>query len=254
MEIKIMSFNVRYKNNHDEQSWDIRLKRIVPLIKNAAPELIGFQEVLHPQLLDLAGSFDEYGHAGAGREDGKTKGEYALIFFKKSRFDLLDSGTFWLSETPETPSFGWDAVCIRICTWVRLADKITGKEFYHFNTHIDHVGKKARLKGAEMIRAAVLGKNAPAVITGDFNSFEGSPVYKIMTGEGLYDAKYAAESTMSHGTANAFIVMDISAFSPIDYIFFAGGGFSVKSYKVLVNGQEGEFSSDHYPVLVEFLM
>ena len=250
-ELNVMSFNVRYSSDKGTEAWSLRFVNLVPLVRDANPDLIGFQEVLHNQYLDLIDSFPEYGHVGRGRSDGENEGERSAIFYKKKRFELLDGGDFWISETPDVPSFGWDAHCIRICTYVKLHDIMTKKEFYHFNVHLDHAGKTAMLEGAKLVRKSMLEKNMPSFVTGDFNFNEKTEPYEVMTQGGLYDAKYTAASSMSHGTFHGYKpAEDIADKSPIDYIFHTDG-FVVKSYKVLVNGSEGKYTSDHYPVLVK---
>jgi endonuclease/exonuclease/phosphatase family metal-dependent hydrolase len=199
----------------------------------------------------LINNLQEYSYTGIGRDDGKQDGEYTAIFYKKSRFSLLGTDNFWLSETPEYPSLGWDAVCIRICTYVKLSDNITKKEFIHYNTHLDHVGQTAKVEGAKLIKKRVFDNKMPAVITGDFNFHENSAPYNEMAGEGIKDAKYSAELSMSYGTFHKYGAIEtIEQNSPIDYIFYTGNDFKILEYKVLVNGSEGEHASDHYPVLV----
>ena len=250
-EIRVMSFNIRNDCDKGTEAWKSRLDNFIALVKTASPDLIGFQEVLHNQYLDLIKYFPEYDYAGVGRDDGINAGEYAAIFYRKNRFSLMETSSFWLSETPDKPSFGWDAVCIRICTYVKLFDKETRKEFIHYNTHLDHVGQTAMLEGAKLIRKNMFDKKIPSFVTGDFNIIEKSAPYNIMTQTGLSDAKYAAESSMSHGTFHGYNPSDtVKNNSPIDYLFYTDGDFDIKSYKVLINGGEGAYTSDHYPVLV----
>jgi len=248
--LSVMSFNIRNACDTGTEAWESRFVNFVPLVKNASPDLIGFQEVLHCQYLDLIKHFPEYDHAGIGRDDGMNAGEYAAIFYRKDRFSLIETNSFWLSETPDKPSFGWDAVCIRICTYVNLFDNRARKEFIHYNTHLDHVGQTAMLEGAKLIRKNILDKKIPSLITGDFNITEKSAPYNIMTQAGLSDAKYTAKASMAHGTFHGYDPSDaIENESPIDYLFYTSGDFDIKSYKVLVNGGEGAYTSDHYPVL-----
>jgi len=253
-EICVMSFNIRNSCDRGTESWDSRIVNFVPLVKNAAPDIIGFQEVLHNQYIDLIENFPEYNSAGVGRDDGINAGEYAAIFYRKDRFKLIDYGNFWLSETPDKPSMGWDAVCIRICTYVKLFDIKTQKEFIHFNTHLDHVGRTAMTEGAKLIRKNILERKIPAFVTGDFNVQEKSEPYEIMTQTGFSDAKYSAKSSMSHGTFHGYRPSEtVRDNSPIDYLFYTSGDFDIESYKVLVNGCEGAYTSDHYPVLVKLV-
>ena len=250
--LTVMSFNIRNDCDSGTEAWDLRIENLVPLIKDANPDLIGFQEVLHHQYLDLIERFPEYDYAGAGRDDGVDLGERAAIFYKKDRFKLLDVGNFWLSETPEKPSFGWDAACVRICTYTKLYDNETKKEFIFYNVHFDHIGKVAMRESAKQICATMLANDIPSFITGDFNVEEKTEPYNIITKNGLSDAKYAANVTMSYGTFQGYNPSEtISEESPIDYLFFADGKFDIESYEVLVNGSKGKHASDHYPVLVK---
>ena len=250
-ELRVMSFNIRNDCDKGTESWTSRLDNFVALVKNASPDLMGFQEVMPNQYIDLIGHFSEYASAGIGRDDGVDSGEYAAVFYRKNRFSLIESNSFWLSETPDKPSMGWDAVCIRICTYVKLYDNQTKKEFMHFNTHLDHVGQTAMLEGAKLIRKNMLEKKIPAFVTGDFNIQEKSAPYNIMTQIGLSDAKYTAKSTMNHGTFHGYRPSEtIRDDSPIDYLFYTDGDFDALTYEVHVNGSEGAYTSDHYPVVV----
>ena len=250
--LSVMSFNIRNSCDKGTEAWDMRLVNLIPLVKNANPDLIGTQEVLHNQYIDLTEKFPEYDSVGVGRGDGINADERAAIFYKKDRFALLESGNFWLSETPAQPSMGWDAVCIRICTYAKLRDNKTQKEFIHYNTHLDHVGQTAMLEGAKLIHKRVLESKMPAVITGDFNIPEKSAPYHVMTQNGLRDSKYAAKSTMTYGTFHGYNPGEnLSAESPIDYLFFTDNHFDIESYKVLVNGGPGQYTSDHYPILIK---
>jgi endonuclease/exonuclease/phosphatase family metal-dependent hydrolase len=249
-----MSFNIRNDCDKGTEAWAARIGNFVSLIKNVSPDLIGFQEALHRQYIDLINHFPEYASAGIGRDDGVNAGEYAAIFYKKDRFTLIESNSFWLSETPEKPSFGWDAVCIRICTYVKLLDNETQKIFIHYNTHLDHVGQTAMLEGAKLIRKAMFDNKFPAFVTGDFNIKEKSAPYNIMTQTGLSDAKYAAKSSMTYGTFHGYNPSDnLCSDSPIDYLFYTDDDFEIESYKILVNGEKGAYTSDHYPILVILL-
>lgn len=253
-EICVMSFNIRNACDRGTESWEARLVNFVPLVKNANPDLIGFQEVLHRQYLDLIEHFPEYDSVGVGRDDGVNGGERAAIFYKKSRFSLIESDNFWLSQTPNKPSRGWDAVCIRICTYAKLLDLETQKEFIHFNTHLDHVGKKAMLEGAKLITSNISNNKMPAFVTGDFNVKEKSAPYDIMTQPGLKDSKYTAKASMSHGSFHGYKPSEtICDASPIDYVFYTENDFEAESYKVLINGSKGQYTSDHYPILVTLI-
>ena len=134
------TYNIRYNNSNDEKegnAWAMRCPQLCDFINFEQPDIFGTQEVLVDQLLDLKKRLDGYDYIGVGRDDGKERGEYAAIFYKKDQLRLLDSGNFWLSPTPEHASLGWDAACFRICTWGKFQDKTSGKQFLFFNTHME---------------------------------------------------------------------------------------------------------------------
>lgn len=199
----------------------------------------------------------EYGVVGVGREDGKEKGEYSALWYKKNRFDLLDSGYFWLSETPEVPgSKGWDGACERIASWAKLKDKTSGKEFFALNTHLDHVGVVARREGISLMldRVNQLSGGLPVIVTGDFNSEPESDVIKHVTDpanpEHLTDARLA--SPVVYGPAWSFHDFGKIPYQHrplIDYVFVRNG-FDVLRYGVLAETENEAFLSDHAPVLV----
>lgn len=179
------TFNIRYKNGDDGRNgWAYRRDSMANFIKTQQLDIIGMQEVLHQQRLDLEQRLPEYACVGVGREDGDKKGEYAAIFYRKSRFDILDSGTFWLSQYPDSVGFiGWDGACCRIATWAKMRDRNTGTVFMAVNTHFDHVGVEARRKGALLIidKIKEIVGDRPAVLTGDFNVDEASEAYATIT-------------------------------------------------------------------------
>lgn len=185
IQVKWATFNVRYDNPADGlNNWKYRKDKVAGFIKSQHIDIVGMQEVLHNQLKDLKARLPEYAEVGVGRDDGKTKGEYSPVFFRKDKFELLDSHTFWLSQYPDSIGFiGWDGACTRIATWAKLKDKKTGKIFMAVNTHFDHVGTEARKNSALLIikRIQEIVGNRPSVLTGDFNVSDKSEAYKIIT-------------------------------------------------------------------------
>lgn len=183
------TFNIRLQNDGDEKAgvgWSVRKDRVADYIKKNHIEVIGMQEVLHPQLEDLLERLPEYDYVGVGRTDGATKGEYSPVFFLKDKFEVLEKGNFWLSETPDVPgSKGWDAALERIASYAKLKDKATGKIFMAVNTHFDHVGVVARRESAKLIMRKIqqIVGDRPAVVTGDFNVTEDDEAYKTMVGQ-----------------------------------------------------------------------
>lgn len=256
--IHVMSFNIRYDNPEDSlDNWKYRKDRAANAIRFYDADVVGTQEVLHNQLEDLKQRLPEYGVVGVGREDGKEKGEYSALWYKASRFDLLDSGNFWLSETPEVPgSRGWDGACERIASWAKLKDKTSGKEFFALNTHLDHVGVVARREGITLIldRVNQLSGGLPVIVTGDFNSEPESDVIKHVTDpanpEHLTDSRQA--SPIVYGPAWSFHDFGKIPYERrplIDYVFVRNG-FKVLRYGVLAETENEAFLSDHAPVLV----
>ncbi len=260
LDLKVMTFNIRYATHHDgENSWDNRKEAVMKLLKSERCDLIGTQEVLHNQFEDIANTLPQYNAVGVGREDGKTKGEYAAIYYLKERFDELESGNFWLSETPEKIGVkGWDAACERVATWVRLQERETKREFLFINTHLDHMGQMARKKGIELVleRAHLYAKGNPIILTGDLNASPHSEVIKYVTeGENkLYDSRYMAE--VMEGTSWSFHDFDrapIERRQLIDYIFITKP-LRVKSHSVLPMRLDGQLVSDHNPIVAEITL
>ena len=172
--LRVMSYNIRLDAQVDEQAgwgWSKRKQALCDLITLVNPDLFGLQEVVVNQLEYIAAQFPDYAYVGSGRDDGKSKGEFSPIFFNKVKFDLLASGTFWLSETPEVVgSKGWDAAICRVCSWVKLKSKQSGKVFFQFNTHFDHIGKQARAESAKLILRKIVELVGSVVHTGDIGA------------------------------------------------------------------------------------
>ena len=191
-----------------------------------------------------------YDIVGVGRDDGATEGEYAAIFYRTGKYTLLDSGTFWLSETPYLPSLGWDANNVRICTYASFQHIETGEVFSHYNTHLDHKGEQARNNGLALILQRMSENMNPALLTGDLNVFEGSELYSRVLEAGFVDAKVEADTTMSHGTINWF--QPINSGLVIDFVFLESDHFTTQSYRVATSAEfDGTPVSDHYPVIVD---
>lgn len=187
--LRIMSFNIRYGTAKDgDNHWDKRKELVVETIKAFKPDLLGTQETLAFQRDYLVKHLEGFEAFGVSREDGKEKGEMTAVLYRKDRFEKLDGGHFWLSETPDVVgSKGWDTSLPRMATWIKLRDlkQKDGPPVYFFNTHFDHIGTKARLESAKLIRDRItqLGDDAHVVFTGDFNADEGSAPYKALVDE-----------------------------------------------------------------------
>jgi len=182
--LRVGTFNIRYDNSEDGiNRWDQRRDSVYHFLTEKEPDIIGLQEVLHHQLQDLLTALPCYGYVGVGRDDGKTKGEYAPILYRKGKYDLLSGNTFWLSEHPDSVSRGWDAACIRIATWALLKDKLTGQKFFVLNTHFDHIGTEARRQSALLIinKIQYIAGNYPILLTGDLNISDQREAYRTLT-------------------------------------------------------------------------
>ncbi len=250
--LNTMSFNLRYDNTWDKQnSWQYRKEAVLNLIRHYKPSILGIQEGLESQVKFLDDSLQNFSYIGVGREDAKTKGEYSAIFYDTLQFKSLASGTFWLSQTPDTVSVGWDAALERICTYALFESKISGKKLWVFNTHFDHVGIVAREKSAELIMAKIKELNPgnfATLLMGDLNSTPDSKQVMLIN-EFITDCKkISIEPPYGPvGTFNAFVPTD-SVFDCIDYIF--SSGFEVISVTHIDDKRNNNRCiSDHYPVL-----
>ena len=207
-EVNWATFNIRYDNPEDLQNnWNFRKDSVAEFIKQQDIDVVGMQEVLHNQMEDLKERLTDYTAVGVGRDDGNTEGEYAPLFFKKDRFEVLDSNTFWLSQYPDSVGFvGWDGACCRIATWAKLKDKENGKIFMAVNTHFDHVGEEARREGALLIMKKIqeIVGNRPAVLTGDFNVTDDSDAYRTLTTNAFVFKDAYKESAEKRGTTYTF--------------------------------------------------
>lgn len=255
-QIRVMSYNLRYGwSDYDE--WEKRKNLLVEQILEYKPDSIGIQEADDLWMLKDEGLprlLEGYDYVGVGRDDGKTSGEYAAIFYLKDKYEVIKSGNFWLSETPEVPSIGWDAVAYRICTWVTLRDKESGETYTHYNTHLDHKGELARKESTSLIIDNVLSSEIPGIITGDFNFFEKSNEYDmIVESDVLKDSKYLAEDSMKHGTINWFLKINLKWLRPIDFCFVTSETIIVDTYRVDNSYRiDRKPVSDHFPVIVDF--
>ena len=258
-ELNVMTFNIRMDTPADgENRWEARIPIVKFYMETAAPDIAGMQEVLYNQLLDITDIMPGYGYVGTGRDDGKTGGEYSPVFYREERFNLVDQGQFWLSETPEIPgSRSWDAAITRIVTWAALEDKKSGKVIYVFNTHFDHRGVQARRNSVELMSARIpeIAGDSPVIVTGDFNIRKESDDYRFMADtfsgkNGLTNVQLISMEpvTGAGSTFNGFR----SDTEPrvIDFIF-ADENFGVRSYRVDEVMENGVFISDHWPVVAE---
>lgn len=248
--LKVMSYNIRYGSAEDgTNSWKYRWPATIEMLNDVQPDVFGVQEALDFQLTLVSEMARNYKNVGVGREDGKHDGEHMAIFWNKKTVKMLKWGTFWLSETPEKPSMGWDAACFRTATWALMKDKKTGKKFYFVNTHLDHVGKEARKLGLKLIVDRIDDINPekyPMVLTGDFNVRPDNPCLvdldKIMT-----STRKIAKKTDSKGTFNGW--RKDREGGVIDYIYVSGFGEVVEYETITKKYADRSFVSDHYPIM-----
>ncbi len=249
----VMSYNIRLNTPGDSiNAWPNRIDKVTGLIRFHQADIFGVQEALPEQVEALKAAFPDFESLGVGRDDGKSSGEHMSVFFRKSRFEKLDGGTFWLNEEPIRPGFGWDAAHNRTCTWLKLRDKSTSREFIFFNTHFDHRGRVARVESSKLVLKSMKDINTgnlPFILTGDFNATKDSePIQTIMSA--LRDSREVSESKPygPEGTSGGFQVKEKSRI--IDYIFIN------EKVKILRHGHLSDsfgiyYPSDHLPVLAE---
>jgi endonuclease/exonuclease/phosphatase family metal-dependent hydrolase len=254
--LHVMSFNIRLNTSADSlNAWPYRKDKVASQILFHQAQIVGVQEALHEQMIDLKGLLPSYKYAGVGRDDGKMKGEYSAIFYDTLRLQLLRTETFWLSEQPQVPgSKSWDAAITRIVTWAQFFDRKLKKRFFVFNTHFDHMGQEARKQSAMLLLQKIkdIAGSQPVMITGDFNSKPQDDPIRILTDSAssyyLVDTKKI--SVQPHygpdGTFTAFGPKEIDD-DPIDFIFIRNG-IKVLQHATLSQTWKGRFSSDHFPV------
>ncbi|MEM9325102.1 MAG: endonuclease/exonuclease/phosphatase family protein [Bacteroidota bacterium] len=249
-----MSYNIRYDNPSDgENNWHKRKADLVSQVKFYAPDILGTQEALSHMVEYLDEALVDYDFVGIGREDGKTRGEYAALFYRKEKFEVQNQGTFWLSQTPSEPSKGWDANLERICTYAELAVRGSNRKIWTFNTHFDHRGKLARAESGKLIVEKIkelAGETSPVILTGDFNAVPGSEPIEPLTAY-LQDARLCQDCVVfgQEGTSNGFDV-NRAGDRRIDYIFTRD--VRVAKYAVFSELLNGRYLSDHHPVFIEF--
>lgn len=224
--VRWATFNMRYDNPDDAPNhWGARKERVAQYIKEMKFDVFGTQEVLHNQFEELKALLPEFEGVGVARDDGKETGEYSAVFYRRSVFDALDSGTFWLAENPDSVGMmGWDAACVRVATWAKLQHKASGKIVMAVNTHFDHVGEVARKESALLIIRKIkeIVGDQPAVLTGDFNVTDQSEAYNTIVSNEfvLLDAHKVAEKTTGASyTFHGFDKVDPEKRSKIDFVF-----------------------------------
>ncbi len=278
-ELTLASYNIRYANQGDSlkgDGWDRRGPVVAQLIQFHDFDIVGIQEGIYRQLVDLKEAMPNYDYIGIGRDDGKTAGEFSAIFYKTDKFKLLDKGDFWLSTETDHPNKGWDAALPRICSWGQFQDIKTGNTFFFFNAHFDHVGVEARKESAKLILEKIksIAGNHQTVLAGDFNVDQNNESYQLLNNSDILTDAYekAPIKYALNGTFNSFNPNSKTE-SRIDHIFVTDG-FKVSRYGVLTDtyrspvanddaavaansprGRAAQFEarlpSDHFPVMIK---
>lgn len=257
-EFNVATYNIRQLNEDDNEcgnGWQRRCPVLANLIRFHEFNIFGTQEGFKSQLEDLKAHLPGYDYTGVAREDGKEEGEHSAIFYDTNMFELLDHGDFWLSETPDRPGLGWDAACVRICSWGKFRHKESGKEFQFFNLHLDHVGQKARVESVLLVQEKMkeLGENLPTFLTGDFNVDQTHDSYEVLAASDLLSDSYKKADLVYalNGTFNDYKT-DGYTDSRIDHIFVTDD-IKVEKYGVLTDtyrtslDEDKGYNSEDYP-------
>lgn len=266
--LNVATYNLRNANGEDSvagNGWGKRFPVIGDMVQFYDWDIWGTQEGKSWQLTDLLSVLPDYGYIGIGRDDGKKAGEFSAIFYKKSRFELLKSGDFWLSKVTDRPNKGWDAVLPRICTWGLFKEKKSGKIFYFYNLHMDHIGTVARSESSKLILAKIkeAGVKIPVILTGDFNVDQNSDSYKVLENSNiLHDSYNLTKNRLAHAATFQDYGHGLRASERIDHIFLSNT-FLVKRYGILTDSYVEEsknasgktigtmrYPSDHFPVMI----
>ncbi|ELY0463018.1 endonuclease/exonuclease/phosphatase family protein [Listeria innocua] len=246
----VTTFNIRFDDTSErKKSWELRKTLTKSLLDKYQWDFMGVEEPLLPQMRDMKEMLD-WDYFGVGRDDGFEKGEFTAVFYNSARFRLLQEGHFWLSETPDVPSIHSTAMFPRICVWGKFADS-DGKQFYIFNTHLDHISEEARLFASQLLlkKAAIIAEDSPVIILGDFNTAPNTTTYNYITKK-YQDAQLISQTPIK-GPIGSF--HDFQPLRPenelekIDYIFVSKE-FRVHSYKTITDQVDGCSASDHFPV------
>lgn len=266
----VATYNLRQINEEDSirgNGWERRCPIIARLAGYHEFNIFGTQEGFKRQLENLKALMPGYDYIGVAREDGKEEGEHSAIFYDTAMFELLDHGDFWLSETPDRPGLGWDAACVRICSWGKFRHRESGRVFQLFNLHLDHVGHQARIESVRLVQEKMkeIGMDLPTFLTGDFNVDQTDSAYAELSHSGFLSDSYAlAESPYAlNGTFNNYKTAGYTD-SRIDHIFVTDGievekyGILTDSYRTPAGGDTGAYQirlpSDHYPVKIKVIL
>lgn len=261
--IRIMTFNIRFDNPDDgPDAWPHRKDFVASMFRFHQNDIVGTQEGMHHQLVELDEMLPEFEWVGVGRDAGDERGEFCAIYYRPDRFELIEEDTFWLSETPDVPgSMGWDTAITRITTWARFFDKKNNRRMIVFNTHYDHRGAQARIESSRLILRKIeeIAQGDPVIFIGDLNTTENDEPYKIITRPDeetdepkLYDGFYHSVHG-HHGPASTWNGFErIFPDRRIDYIF-VDSNLTVKQHAILADIRDGHFPSDHLPVVADII-
>jgi endonuclease/exonuclease/phosphatase family metal-dependent hydrolase len=250
--LRVMTYNIKYDAVNDtENNWSVRKPWVEDVILSERPHVLGVQEALHHQVNDIRHSLKHYAYVGVGRDDGKMEGEYSALFYDSVAFTLVESGTFWLSDTPEQVSVGWDAALPRVSTFAVLEN--TGKQFVIYNAHLDHIGVESRRNAVGLIldHAAENFGGLPVILMGDLNFTDDDPGYSRIVNYPMTDTRNAHQVFGPKETFNGFN-WDKKPEVRIDYIFYSDQ-FTCTTHKVVTTTFPKKYPSDHFPVLAEFI-
>ncbi|MCQ2142696.1 MAG: endonuclease/exonuclease/phosphatase family protein [Bacteroidales bacterium] len=253
--INVISYNIRNSASNDgTNSWQYRFPATLLMVEDQKPDVMGVQEALPAQMLILNGELRGYKSIGVPRDDGKKEGECMAIFYNKKTVKLMKWGTYWLSETPDVPSKGWDAACFRTATWALFKDKRSGRKFYMVNTHLDHIGVEARRNGLQLLLERIAkmdpSEEIPLILNGDFNVEQSDPSIQVLSPK-MNNARIFARTTDTGITYNAWGRKDSQ--STIDYIFYRGFRECPTFEVVRKSYYELTYISDHFPVRAELV-
>jgi len=253
--LTVISYNIRLDVASDSMNrWDMRKDFLIGQLNFHEPDVFGIQEGLLHQLQEIQKGMPGYNYIGKGRDDGLKQGEFSAVFYNTEKLDLVEENTFWLSETPEQPSKGWDAAIKRVCTYGLFKTKNTGQHFWVFNTHFDHRGEEARKESIFLIiekMRQINKQNLPVILTGDLNLEPHHPSILLLAST-MQDAHTVAgeQAFGPSGTYNGF-VHSKPATRRIDYIFLSQTGFQLLKYGILSDAIDLRYPSDHFPVLAK---
>jgi len=265
LELRVMTFNIRYGTADDgEDRWENRRQMVIDVLRENQLDVVGLQEALDFQISQIRQGLPEFGQLGVARDDGKTKGEYCAILYRRDRFDINESGTFWFSDTPDVPgSSHWGNANVRICTWARFVEKRTGAAFYHYNLHLDHASQPSREKSAALLVKRIRDRKHPDpfIITGDFNAGENNPAITYLKGKTAFTDENKNKSRIPVLLVDTFRALypdanEVGTFNAfkgnrkgekIDFIFTLPD-VQVLEAQIVHAERNGLYPSDHFPV------